>query len=81
LKKQQTNREKAAIIFDQHNRVMTTGEALRHGIHPMTFYAMVKDSSLEQLSRGVYYLQGPFFFRNFLDQAPIIGYNTREEVM
>lgn len=47
---------KATAIFDRHDGVMRTSEALAAGIQPRTLYAMRDLGLIEILSRGVYHL-------------------------
>ncbi len=48
--------EKAIRVFRRHGGVLRTSEAIRHGIHPRTLYAMRDAGVLERLSRGLYRL-------------------------
>jgi len=48
--------EVAARIFERHEGVMRTSEALAAGVHPRTLYWMRDHGLLETLSRGVYHL-------------------------
>ena len=47
---------KAAAVFERHDGVMRTSEALAAGIQPRTLYAMRDAGHVERLSRGVYHL-------------------------
>ncbi len=46
----------AASVFSKHGGVLRTMEAVRHGFHPRTLYAMRDAGVLERLGRGVYRL-------------------------
>ena len=46
----------AASVFRAHGGVLRTMEAVRHGVHPRTLYAMRDAGTLEQLGRGLYRL-------------------------
>jgi predicted transcriptional regulator of viral defense system len=46
----------AEVVFREHGGVLRTMEAVRHGIHPRTLYAMRDAGVLEQLERGLYRL-------------------------
>lgn len=48
--------EAAAKVFEHHEGVMRTSEALAAGIQPRTLYWMRDRALLEPLSRGVYHL-------------------------
>ncbi|MFA6147011.1 MAG: type IV toxin-antitoxin system AbiEi family antitoxin domain-containing protein [bacterium] len=48
--------ENARELFRAHGGTLHTGEALRHGIHPRTLYAMRDSGILEQISRGLFRL-------------------------
>src|SRR5674476_412242 len=48
--------EAAELVFERHEGVMRTSEALAAGIHRRTFYWMRDTGQLEPLSRGVYHL-------------------------
>src|SRR5450756_3195610 len=48
--------EAAAKVFEHHEGVMRTSEALAAGIQPRTLYWMRDRGLLEPLSRGVYHL-------------------------
>lgn len=47
---------RAAAVFEQHDGVMRTSEALAAGIQPRTLYAMRDSGLVERLSWGVYHL-------------------------
>ena len=55
---QATNKqvEAAKKIFQRHNGILKTGEALSQGIHRRTLYAMRDEGVLERLDRGLYRL-------------------------
>jgi predicted transcriptional regulator of viral defense system len=46
----------AAGVFREHGGVLRTMEAVRHGVHPRTLYAMRDAGLIERLGRGVYRL-------------------------
>lgn len=46
----------AKAIFERYAGVLHTRDALRHGIHPRTLYAMRDTGVVEQLARGLYRL-------------------------
>lgn len=48
--------EAAKQIFRRHDGILRTGEALNHGIHRRTLYAMRDTGVLERLDRGLYRL-------------------------
>ncbi len=43
----------AAAVFREHGGVLRTMEAMRHGVHPRTLYAMRDAGALERLGRGL----------------------------
>jgi len=47
---------RATAVFDRHDGVLRTSEALAAGIQPRTLYWMRDAGQLEALSRGVYHL-------------------------
>ena len=47
---------RAAGVFREHGGVLRTMEAVRHGVHPRTLYAMRDAGLLERLGRGLYRL-------------------------
>ena len=47
---------KAKKIFRSHGGILSTSETIRSGVHPVTLYGMLKNDSLEQISRGRYRL-------------------------
>lgn len=55
---QATNKqvEAAKKIFQRHDGILRTGEALSQGIHRRTLYAMRDEGVLERLDRGLYRL-------------------------
>ncbi len=55
---QATNKqvEAAKKIFQRHDGILKTGEALSQGIHRRTLYAMRDEGVLERLDRGLYRL-------------------------
>jgi predicted transcriptional regulator of viral defense system len=55
-KQSQNTIEKAKKIFRDRGGILKTGEALRAGIHPRTFYEMERAQILEKLNRGLYRL-------------------------
>ena len=46
----------AENIFREHGGVLRTMEAIHHGVHPRTLYAMRDAGTLERLGRGLYRL-------------------------
>jgi len=48
--------ESAEQVFRQFGGILRTGEALKHGIHRRTLYAMRDSGVLERLDRGLYRL-------------------------
>jgi predicted transcriptional regulator of viral defense system len=53
--------DKAVRAFRRAGGILRTREALRHGIHRRTLYAMRDSGHLEELARGVFLLRGhPF---------------------
>jgi predicted transcriptional regulator of viral defense system len=49
--------EKHALeIFRMHGGILSTGQALKLGIHPRTLYALRDNAKLEQMERGLYRL-------------------------
>ena len=48
--------EAAKKIFQRHDGILKTGEALSQGIHRRTLYAMRDEGVLERLDRGLYRL-------------------------
>jgi predicted transcriptional regulator of viral defense system len=48
--------QKAISIFKKKAGVLKTTEILKAGIHPSTLYNLVKNGTLERISRGVYRL-------------------------
>lgn len=48
--------EAARRVFRQSGGTLRTGEALKHGVHPRTLYAMRDAGLLERLDRGLYRL-------------------------
>jgi len=50
------NLEKAKDLFQKHNGVLRTSEAVALGIHPRDLYHLRNTGSLESLERGVYRL-------------------------
>ena len=48
--------EAAKQIFQRHDGILKTGEALSQGIHRRTLYAMRDEGVLERLDRGLYRL-------------------------
>jgi len=54
--KQQNAFAGAASVFREHGGALRTMDAVRHGVHPRTLYAMRDAGLLEQLGRGVYRL-------------------------
>ena len=48
--------EAAKKIFQRHDGILRTGEALSQGIHRRTLYAMRDEGVLERLDRGLYRL-------------------------
>ncbi len=46
----------AASVFREHGGILRTMEAVRHGVHPRTLYAMRDAGVLERLGRGLYRL-------------------------
>jgi len=44
----------AASVFREHGGVLRTMEAVRHGVHPRTLYAIRDAGLFERLGRGVY---------------------------
>ena len=56
MSRQQNAFVRAASVFREHGGVLRTMEAVRHGVHPRTLYAMRDAGLLERLGRGVYRL-------------------------
>lgn len=48
--------QEAIAIFEQHEGILRTSDALRQGIHPRTLYTMRDTGILERLARGLYRL-------------------------
>ena len=46
-------KERAILTFKKRGGILRTAEAIRAGIHPETLYSLLKDGTLERLSRGV----------------------------
>lgn len=46
----------AAETFRRHGGILTTAEALSHGIHRRTLYEMRDAGTVERLERGLYRL-------------------------
>jgi len=46
----------ALHIFETHGGILSTGRALRLGIHPRTLYALRDEAKLERMERGLYRL-------------------------
>ena len=63
-RKQGTRFDKAVGIFNRHNGMLRTAQALREGVHPGTLYAMRDSGVLEVVSRGVYRLADREPFNN-----------------
>lgn len=51
-----TSEQQAAEIFRRHGGILRTAEALRKGIHPRSLYALRKQGTVIELSRGLYRL-------------------------
>jgi len=54
--RQKNGFEKALSVFRKSGGVLRTMEAVRHGVHPRTLYAMRDAGVLERLGRGLYRL-------------------------
>jgi len=54
--KKKNNFEKARKIFQEHNGILRTSQALKLGIHSDTLYAMYGERQITRESRGVYRL-------------------------
>ncbi len=48
--------ESAKSIFRRYGGILKTGDALDHGIHRRTFYAMREEGIIERMERGLYRL-------------------------
>lgn len=46
----------ALHTFETHGGILSTGQALRLGIHPRTLYALRDEAKLERMERGLYRL-------------------------
>jgi len=47
---------RALQIFETHGDILSTGQALKLGIHPRTLYALRDEAKLERIERGFYRL-------------------------
>jgi len=54
---QETAREKAKRIFEDHRGVLRLSEAKKLGVHPQTLARMLRDGMLERPARGLYLLR------------------------
>ncbi len=49
-------REKATKVFQTHNGILKTREAIKYGIHPRILYCMRDQRIIEQIARGLFHL-------------------------
>ena len=49
--------EEAKRIFTKHGGILSTSEAIKHGVHPRTLYFMRDHNHLDILCRGTYRLK------------------------
>jgi predicted transcriptional regulator of viral defense system len=51
-----TNLAKARQLFNQHQGMLRTSDAIRLGVHPRTLYALRDSGEIERVARGLYRL-------------------------